>query len=128
MWTHDKIKFIIRSQNRKLERIDYHMDVCDNCNLKFDDFINTGKFGCAKCYETFERKIDPILKNIHGSNRHIGRLGSIKNISNKNVEEEKKDKKESKLDILKQDLKDAIKEERYEDAAVIRDKIKKLEK
>ena len=103
---------------------------CNNCGLTFEDFINTGKFGCSNCYDAFESKIDPILKNIQGSNRHIGRLGTIKKGKEltKEAEEEKKDSQEkSELDILKQDLKQAIKEERYEDAAQIRDKIKKIE-
>ena len=37
-------------------------------------------------------------------------------------------KQESKLDKLKTELKKAVKEERYEDAAKIRDEIKKEEK
>jgi len=44
------------------------------------------------------------------------------------VEENKKNKEQSKMDTLQEELKKAIKEERYEDAAKIRDEIKKLEK
>ena len=43
-------------------------------------------------------------------------------------EENKKNKEQSKMDTLQEELKKAIKEERYEDAAKIRDEIKKLEK
>ena len=109
---------------------------CQKCGLTFDDFMNTGKFGCSNCYEEFENKIDPILKNIHGSNRHIGRLGNViegndlsESSKNKNETSEntKKDEKAKYIDDLKRDLKLAIKEERYEDAAKIRDEIKKLE-
>ena len=118
--------------------------VCMNCNTSFEDFINTGLFSCPKCYTTYEERIDPILKKLQGSNQHIGRKAhNLKNINEdlekikeksksvKNKEEEKienKNTKENKLEKLKKDLELAIKDERYEDAAQIRDEINKLEK
>lgn len=109
---------------------------CQGCGMTFDDFINIGKFGCDNCYHTFSEKIDPILKNLHGDNRHIGRKGRV--IQSKssgkleNKEEEKKipeqvGKEVIKLEELKKQLKEVIKEERYEEAAKIRDEIKKIE-
>lgn len=112
---------------------------CPKCGLTFDEFMNTGKFGCSNCYDEFESKIDPILKNIQGSNRHMGRLGSviegndIKKDSNQaiganqseNVQDNLNATKLNHLEELKANLKLAIKEERYEDAAKIRDEIKK---
>lgn len=116
---------------------------CEKCGLTFDNFMNTGKFGCSNCYEEFEERIDPILKNIHGLNRHIGRLGNVIEgnnvIENSNVSSNEssmrdninqnsiKDDKKAQIEELKADLKLAIKEERYEDAAKIRDQIKKEE-
>lgn len=109
---------------------------CDECGMTYDEFTHTGKFGCANCYNTFSDKIDAILKNLHASNRHVGRKGKIiKPVLDKETvkkEETKQEAKEknsvSKIDTLKENLKQAIKEERYEDAAHIRDEIKKLEK
>lgn len=104
---------------------------CKSCGISFDDIVNTGKLGCPECYETFESRLDPILKRIQGTNRHVGRLGKIGenkiNIENDN-EKENKNKEESKLEKLEKNLKQAIKEERYEDAAKYRDEIKKLSK
>ena len=106
---------------------------CNNCGYTFDDIVNTGKLGCPNCYDVFESELDPIIKRIQGTNRHVGRIGKI--IDNKinkkyNKTEENTDKKEekTKLEELQEDLKNAIKEERYEDAAKIRDEIKKNEK
>ena len=102
---------------------------CDSCGSTFEDIINTGRYGCANCYDVFEDRMDPILKKLQGANRHNGRLGKI---SDNNVKFEKKDeqrsenKADSKLEKLQEDLKQAIKEERYEDAAKIRDEIKKM--
>lgn len=107
---------------------------CNNCNTTYEEFINTGKFGCGECYEIFSDKIDPILKNLQGSNRHIGRKGRISNGKiRQKVEEvknkiENKNKEKTELEKLQDELKQAIKEERYEDAAKLRDEIKKLEK
>ncbi|MBR6033149.1 MAG: UvrB/UvrC motif-containing protein [Clostridia bacterium] len=103
---------------------------CDNCGLTFDDFVENGKFGCAHCYDTFENRLDPIFKRLHGGNRYIGRKAKKANPENdvEHNEAKEENKEESKLEALKQELKKKIKEEKYEEAAKIRDEIKKLEK
>lgn len=101
---------------------------CKECNTTYNEFLNTGKFGCANCYTTFKDKIDGILKRIQGSNKYIGK--QITNTSEnhiKNIKIQNAKKEEDKISKLKKDLKQAIKEERYEDAAKIRDEIKKEE-
>ena len=106
---------------------------CDSCGSTFNDIINSGRFGCPNCYDVFGDKMDPILKKLQGANRHVGRLGKISN-NNVKFEEtensenvkEKNNTENSKLDKLQRDLKKAIKEERYEDAAKLRDEIKKM--
>lgn len=113
---------------------------CNNCKTSYDEFIESGLLGCENCYDIFSNKIDSLLKNIHGSNRHVGRISKfIEN--NNNLEKAKKNEKNdnlkdkssklgntSKIEELKEKLNKAIKEERYEDAAKIRDEIKKEEK
>ena len=137
---------------------------CDNCGMSYDEFIETGKFGCEHCYDVFSNGLDNVLKNIHGSSSHVGRRSrlskeEINNVAQdvKNAENNKKAKttqikngaknmkdkknaqnpdgivknekelaKEEKLKELNEQLKIAIKEERYEDAAKIRDEIKGL--
>ena len=106
---------------------------CDNCGSTFDDIVNTGKLGCANCYEVFEDRLDPIMRRIQGSNRHVGRIGKILDNKIENRQKAKEQGKEVEEDNnellkLKEDLKLAIKEERYEDAAKLRDEIKKIEK
>ena len=121
---------------------------CNKCGTTFEDFVNSGEFGCGNCYITFADQISPVLKNLHGSSKHIGRgyKESIdeleynksafeKSQKNKKDEEEarasdqeteKKAKENEQLKKLQKDLQKAIKEERYEDAAKIRDEIKKM--
>ena len=126
--------------------------VCNYCNTSFDDIVNTGRLGCPHCYDIFSDRLDPILKRLQGSNRHVGRISE--NVNNFGNIEHKQDEKSSKtaeniskigntsknindknLDIqknqimnLEEQLKLAIKEERYEDAAKIRDEIKEQNK
>lgn len=120
---------------------------CDNCNMTYNEFVDSGKLGCSHCYDIFANVLDPVLKNIHGSNTHVGRRSRLtasdkedvaedvkKACSKTNKENSKKEKDETKksenklnkIEKLNADLKLAIKEERYEDAAKIRDEIKKL--
>lgn len=104
---------------------------CDSCNSTFNDIVNTGRYGCPNCYDVFEDRMDPILKKLQGANRHSGRLGKISDNKVKFEKDENKkniNNSENKLQKLQDDLKQAIKEERYEDAAKIRDEIKKEEK
>ena len=97
---------------------------CDKCGMTFEEFVESGKFGCDHCYTAFESKIDPILKRLHGSNKYLGRKAS-QNGQNDIVENKEEDT--SKIEKLKQELKQKIKEEKYEEAAKLRDEIKKLE-
>lgn len=116
---------------------------CNSCGYTFDDIINTGRLGCKNCYDIFQDRLDPIIKKIQGDNRHVGRIGKIidskiDNINDDKEESMKKDiknggnskednKELSKIEKLQEELKKAIAEEKYEEAAKIRDEIKKLE-
>lgn len=108
---------------------------CKNCGLSYEEFVKTGKLGCVNCYDVFKDRIDLITKNIQGSSMHVGRGINKKEdfvgdngdkIAQKNVKTEI-DKSSNQVKELKDQLKNAIKEERYEDAAKIRDEIKKFE-
>ena len=111
---------------------------CEQSGATFDDIVNSGKLGCGNCYSLFEEKLAPILKRIQGNVQHVGRLGKI---TPNEVEGVKKDVNKAihqttetsqlnnnrEIETLQEKLKQAIKEERYEDAAKIRDEIKQKE-
>ena len=103
---------------------------CNKCGMTLEEFSEIGKFGCDNCYEVFHNQINQLLKNIYGTDNHIGRK-TISNYKQEKVEnEETKIKLEeniNKIEKLKRELKQAIKIEDYEKAAVIRDEIKKIE-
>lgn len=105
-------------------------DICSKCGMTFEEFANIGKFGCDNCYNVFSNKIDRILKGVHITDTHVGRkyVKQKEEIAdNKNNIEIKQESNITKIDELKKELKQLIKEERYEEAAKIRDEIKTLE-
>ena len=109
---------------------------CNQCGYTFEDIASHGKLGCGNCYEVFEERLDPIIRRIQGANQHVGRMGKIidnkieQKMGNASQKEEKinQSPENSHLEQLQGQLKQAIKEERYEEAAKIRDEIKRIEK
>ena len=97
------------------------VDRCTYCGTTFNDIVKSGKVGCSHCYDRFENKLAPSIEKIHGRVKHIG-----KSISYTEEDEAPKEEKASESDKLKADLKLAIQEQRFEDAAVLRDKIKEI--
>lgn len=91
---------------------------CKVCGLSYRDFARAGRLGCSRCYETFEDRLDPLLRRIHGSDRHIGKA-PIKAGGAAKVRRE--------LEELKRQLASAVSREAYEKAAELRDKIKAAE-
>ena len=91
---------------------------CAVCGLSFEDFKRTGKLGCAECYQSFRHEMDPILKNIQGSNRHDGKYPHKAGAGMLN---------RRKIDKLRLELTKAIEDEEYENAASLRDQIRELE-
>lgn len=99
--------------------------VCDSCGMKYDDFAKNGMLGCENCYRVFNRKLDAVLKKLHGNNRHIEEERK-QNVLRKTKSKSKSTKEE--INELKEKLNNCIKCEDYEQAAILRDKIKKLER
>ena len=123
-------------ENELMPNFTNEITKCKTCGMTYDDFIDSGMFGCEDCYDTFSGPIDSLLKNLHGTSRHIGRgpgskASKIKIESDdkeEKKEKEKANKPEDKKTELQRELDKAIKEERYEDAAKLRDQIKALDK
>jgi protein arginine kinase activator len=94
---------------------------CKTCGQSFDEFRRSGLFGCSHCYEAFADRLDPVLRRVQGSTRHVGR----KVCESSNQQEQHL--LSSRLSDLKQSLQQAVKEEAYEKAARLRDEIRSLE-
>lgn len=45
---------------------------CPGCGASILDFRDTGRVGCARCYETFDAPLRELLRRLHGSTHHTG--------------------------------------------------------
>lgn len=95
--------------------------VCPVCKTSLKEFKTTGRLGCPNCYEVFREEIANAIKKIAPFETH--KQQSIK--ETKTVKT--KQTKEQKIADLKAEMAEAVKEERYEDAAKIKKQITKLE-
>lgn len=93
---------------------------CPKCGYTFSDIAKSGKLGCADCYRKFYDKLLPSLQRIHGKIKHTGKQAMIP----VQVSTEPKINPVAKL---KEDLQKAIEEQNFEQAAVLRDRIKEME-
>lgn len=94
---------------------------CPHCGSTYGDITNTGKVGCAYCYEAFYDELLPSVKRIHGTYLHSGKVPEGVEYS------EAKDKPINELESLKTQLNKAVEEQNFELAAELRDKIKAKE-
>lgn len=93
---------------------------CPFCKMTYSDFRKRSRFGCPKCYETFQEELEVILKDMHSSTRHTGKK-PISTIKNNTISEVTESIEELKCKLFK-----AIESENYEEAAIIRDQLKHL--
>ena len=91
---------------------------CLNCGFSFRRFLKVGKFGCPTCYETFRQQLPSVLQKLQADVQHKGAK-----VSN----EQTMLKLQEQLVDLKEQLSQAITDERFEDAVKYRDAIRLLE-
>lgn len=91
--------------------------VCKNCSKSFDEIMADGKVGCSECYTVFEKQLMPTIEKLHGNATHISKVPRSAGV---------RIQKEHQIISLRQQLETAIKNEDFENAAVLRDKIKAI--
>ncbi len=91
---------------------------CPRCGLLYSAFRETGRLGCAECYAAFQVQLRPLLRRIHGDTRHRGKVpardgeGAVRS---------------RQIQRLHDELQRAVEREEFEQAARIRDEIRRLE-
>jgi protein arginine kinase activator len=93
---------------------------CPGCGMTPQDFRSKGRLGCPRCYEAFRGDLVPLLLRIHESQRHRGRLPG-------RVAEAPPPDDGRSLTRLRKQLDDAVRSEHYEEAARLRDDLRRLE-
>jgi protein arginine kinase activator len=93
---------------------------CPKCGLKLSQFRQTGRLGCGGCYQAFAPLLRRMIRQVHGSGRHLGkprarasRAGAVPQREN--------------AETLRGELAEAVRREEFELAASLRDRIRRLE-
>ncbi len=93
---------------------------CPTCGMEWSEFKKTGLVGCPACYDAFRASLLPVISRAHGKTRHVGvQPGAF-------AKKEAAPAQGDDIASLKRDLELAVSLENYEEAAVLRDKIKAL--
>ena len=89
--------------------------ICPSCGTTGDEFLKTGFVGCSNCYKEFAPIIMPVIRRMQGDASHVGKvpLGVENSVS-------------IEYDRLKKELEKAIELEEYEQAGIIRDRMRQL--
>jgi protein arginine kinase activator len=90
---------------------------CERCGCTQADFKKHGRFGCPDCYDAFRSLVEPMLDTMHHGTTHTGKVPA-RALERKSLYE--------RLTKLELDLTEAVKSERYEDAARTRDEINQV--
>lgn len=90
---------------------------CPTCGLKYEQFRAEGRLGCPDDYIAFQATLEPLLERIHRAQVHMGKLPLAVRRGNR----------EAELKDLRRKMKAAAKAENYEEAARLRDLIRRKE-
>ena len=99
---------------------------CPLCKMTFADIARTGKVGCGECYRAFEKELRSTLSRIHGAATHTGKRYE-KAVKTEEAKKATQKGAEPTMEGLRKRLAQAIEAEAFEEAARLRDEIKKLE-
>jgi protein arginine kinase activator len=91
---------------------------CSRCGWTPDLFQGTGRFGCDECYQAFQPYLEDMVRRIHGSAEHRGKIPARQGGGLR---------RRHQLTALRAELSRAIQTEAFEEAARIRDEIRRLE-
>jgi protein arginine kinase activator len=92
---------------------------CSYCHTTVDDFRRTGRLGCPHCYSIYETQLRAILRRIHGSTQHLGKVYVPPASEAADLA--------ARLSGLRRKLQRAVEAEDFERAAMIRDEIREIE-
>ena len=93
---------------------------CSACGSTLKDFRDSGRLGCALCYQAFEGHLRDLLRRLHGSSQHVGERYATPGAAGG------ADPRRVLLDLREQ-LRRAVENENFELAAELRDRLRVLE-
>lgn len=106
------------SAGTRAQKLQYNLPACENCGMSYTEFSRNGRLGCSVCYTYFGKQLEPLLRRIQGGAKHAGKVPS--RIGGALMTR-------GKIQQLRQELLKYISREEFEQAARVRDEIKKLD-
>lgn len=91
---------------------------CPACGFTLDDLRRIRRFGCAECYTTFHEEVSQMLRGMHKGTRHCGKVPA--GLMESHARNQRLEELRGKLDL-------AVTAENYEEAAGLRDEIRRIE-
>lgn len=93
--------------------------LCARCGHTYREFARTGLLGCPECYTAFSAQLQPLIGRIQGSVHHEGKWPT---------RGATQARRQRDLARLRRELQEAIRQEEFERAAVLRDGIRQAER
>jgi protein arginine kinase activator len=91
---------------------------CPACGIRYMEFRAAGRLGCPHDYSVFRAGLEPLLKRIHRTGRHVGKRPRRHSLS---------PERQAELVELRGRLRQAVEAEAYEEAARLRDLLRQKE-
>lgn len=86
---------------------------CPDCGITRAEYRKASRLGCPACYEAFAKDLEAAVLELHRCLQHVGKSPA-------------KARTAWQLQQFKNELEEAVKNQRYEEAIALRDKIRKL--
>jgi protein arginine kinase activator len=91
---------------------------CPDCGMTISQYKETSLLGCPTCYETFSDQLAHIIASVQDN--HIQHVGRAPTTANADLS------RHLTVRRLLKELEKAVTQEQYEEAAVLRDELRKL--
>lgn len=98
---------------------------CSDCGASWTKIAGDERVGCARCYQTFRASLSHLLEHIQATPQHEGKTPRAARKRALRLEHLRQ-RRHHQLQLLQGRLSEAVRAERYEEAAILRDKIKAL--
>ena len=105
---------LLKLSESEAKKTDQPLNQCPECKMTLDDFRRHSKVGCANCYEVFRPYVKHVVRSVQGGMKHTGK---------KPIRQNEKVIRRETFAQLESDLKLAVMQEDYEEAARIRDQL-----
>lgn len=114
---HQLLKALSNMQRKQYR--DRPIKRCETCGSTVDAILKRAKFGCADCYRTFPDTTREIVARVQANQvTHVGKVPE-EALAHLKVKQQ--------IDSLKTELEVLVEQQNFEEAVIVRDKIRALE-